>query len=97
SISIKLSDDNKSNKSEKYKFKFFPSDTKDDIHHEISKAFSVESFSLVDDKEGHIITGNWDSLEDKAEYNIINRDNNSNAKRNRLSLDNDNRRIGSDH
>ncbi|CAG8511747.1 15499_t:CDS:2 [Racocetra fulgida] len=55
------------------KFKFFTTDSKDDIHQEISKAFSVENFSLVDEREGHIITGAWFSLENNNTYSLIKR------------------------
>ncbi|CAG8546301.1 21376_t:CDS:1 [Dentiscutata erythropus] len=87
-VSIRLAGVNKSERSVQdhsyTKFKFFPTDSKDDIRHEISKAFSVESFSLVDEREDHIITATWYSLEDNANYSLIKRE-----KRNRASSNND--------
>ncbi|CAG8801858.1 19392_t:CDS:1 [Cetraspora pellucida] len=97
-VSIRLAGVNKSEKSSQEhsytKFRFFPTDSKDDIRQEISKAFSVESFSLVDEKEEHIITGAWYSLEDNTTYSLIKREYGSDAKRNwsSASYDNDNQR-----
>ncbi|RIB13933.1 hypothetical protein C2G38_2097166 [Gigaspora rosea] len=88
-VSIKLADVNKFERPDQgyTKFKFFPTDSKDDIRQEISKAFSVESFSLVDEKEDHIITATWYSLEDNNKYRLIKRKYGSDT-----IYDNDNRR-----
>ncbi|CAG8694905.1 9094_t:CDS:2, partial [Ambispora leptoticha] len=53
-------------------FRFVPSDSKEDIKEEISKAFNLERFSLRDDKK-NIVTGSWDSLVSGRYYEIIDR------------------------
>ncbi|KAG9296405.1 hypothetical protein G9A89_014997 [Geosiphon pyriformis] len=55
-----------------YKFRFVPSDTKEDIKQEIRTALNLENFSLFDD-QNNIITGNYESLEDGKSYMAINR------------------------
>ncbi|CAG8676176.1 4146_t:CDS:1, partial [Racocetra fulgida] len=54
------------------KFRFFQTDSKDDIKQEIAKAFDVEEFSLIDEND-NIITSSWFSLEDNQRYKIIDR------------------------
>jgi hypothetical protein len=54
-------------------FKFVSSDSKNDIHEEISKCFNIKRFSLRD-SEGNFITGSYDSLEREKCYDIIDRD-----------------------
>ncbi|CAG8728209.1 35751_t:CDS:2, partial [Racocetra persica] len=54
------------------KFRFFQTDSKDDIKQEIAKAFNVEEFSLIDEND-NIITASWFSLEDNQKYQIIDR------------------------
>jgi hypothetical protein len=68
-ISIKKEDDG----TECYiHFIFVSSDTKSDIHEEISKCFNMERFSLRD-SEQNFITGSYDSLERDSCYDIIDR------------------------
>ncbi len=68
-ISIKKDDD----ETEGYvNFKFVPSDSKSDIHEEISKCFNMERFSLRD-SEKNFITGSYESLERNRCYDIIDR------------------------
>ncbi|CAG8519946.1 14998_t:CDS:1, partial [Racocetra fulgida] len=54
------------------KFRFFQTDSKDDIKQEIAKAFNVEEFSLMDEND-NIITTSWFSLQDNQKYQIIDR------------------------
>ncbi|CAG8716356.1 24462_t:CDS:2 [Cetraspora pellucida] len=54
------------------KFRFFQTDSKDDIKQEIAKAFDVQEFSLIDEND-NIITASWFSLEDNQRYKIIDR------------------------
>jgi hypothetical protein len=53
-------------------FIFVSSDSKNDIHEEISKCFNMERFSLRD-SEQNFITGSYDSLERDKCYDIIDR------------------------
>ncbi|CAB4398680.1 unnamed protein product [Rhizophagus irregularis] len=53
-------------------FIFVSSDSKNDIHEEISKCFNMERFSLRD-SEQNFITGSYDSLERDRCYDIIDR------------------------
>ncbi|CAG8677756.1 26145_t:CDS:2, partial [Dentiscutata erythropus] len=80
-VSIRLAGVNKYKDYPYTKFKFFSTDTENDIHQEISRAFSVERFSLVNEKEDCIITGSWYSLEDNTTYSLIKRDS-TDAKKN---------------
>ncbi|RIB03351.1 hypothetical protein C2G38_2225344 [Gigaspora rosea] len=54
------------------KFRFFQTDTKDDIKQEIAKAFNVDEFSLIDEND-NIITASWFSLDDNQRYKIVDR------------------------
>ncbi|CAG8745219.1 8656_t:CDS:1, partial [Dentiscutata erythropus] len=54
------------------KFRFFQTDSKDDIKQEIAKAFNVDEFSLIDESD-NIITASWFSLEDNLRYKIVDR------------------------
>ncbi|CAG8705616.1 9410_t:CDS:1, partial [Dentiscutata heterogama] len=54
------------------KFRFFQTDSKDDIKQEIAKAFNVDEFSLIDESD-NIITASWFSLEDNQKYKIVDR------------------------
>ncbi|GBB97518.1 hypothetical protein RclHR1_00030075 [Rhizophagus clarus] len=69
-------------------FIFVSSDSKSDIHEEISKCFNMERFSLRD-SEKNFITGSYDSLERDRCYDIIDRSEKSSKNSEKSLIKND--------